>query len=96
MAGGAGEPTSPSSAHLSRALRPRPTAAPPQHATRAVMEEAGRPTPRNMLITSADMLDKVGGSLGWVLGGCAVRWKGAQLARAALPFACFVAHSTRY
>lgn len=30
-----------------------------KHATRAVMEEAGLPTPRNMLITSQDVLDRV-------------------------------------
>ena len=31
-----------------------------KHATRAVMEKDGLPTPRNMLITSAAVLDKVG------------------------------------
>ena len=30
-----------------------------KHATRATMEAAGLPTPKNMLITSADMLEKV-------------------------------------
>lgn len=40
-----------------------------KHATRALMEQAGLPTPRNLLIKTADDLPKVrGGCL-----GCAVR-----------------------
>jgi hypothetical protein len=39
-----------------------------KHATRACMEEAGLPTPRNMLITAADMLPRVGRRVGWQRG----------------------------
>lgn len=59
-----------------------------KHATRAVMEEAGLPTPRNMLITSRDVLERVraaggGQARGWP--PCANRKLQAALAAGSLP-----------
>lgn len=89
------QPPAPRTAPTPLPARPRPfplaqavDSARDKHATRAVMEEAGLPTPRNMLITSRDVLERVraaacGQARGWP--PCANRKLQAALAAGSLP-----------